>query len=225
MLKAYGGSLVALLSFAIPAAWQQHRHSPRHPAPGARAPAPPDWTRIGIVGTMLLAAVATNALAGAAGGAWAANLPLIAVALWIPLLLAAPLRRPDWEHLPSALRGALFLAALVLLASMMPVEHLAPPSWRSVLGLGALSAVFDNIPLTALALQQGGYDWGVLAYAVGFGGSMLWFGSSAGVALSNVHPQIRSINDWVGSGWPIMVAYLAGFAVLLLTHGWHPSGA
>jgi hypothetical protein len=30
--------------------------------------------------------------------------------------------------------------------------------------------VFDNIPLTALALNQGGYDWALLAYAVGFGG-------------------------------------------------------
>ena len=35
-----------------------------------------------------------------------------------------------------------------------------------------------------LALKQGGYDWGFLAYSVGFGGSMIWFGSSAGVALS-----------------------------------------
>jgi len=43
--------------------------------------------------------------------------------------------------------------------------------------------VFDNIPLTRLALEQGGYDWAALAYAVGFGGSMLWFGSSAGVAV------------------------------------------
>jgi hypothetical protein len=25
--------------------------------------------------------------------------------------------------------------------------------------------VFDNIPLTALALKQDGYDWGFLAYA------------------------------------------------------------
>jgi hypothetical protein len=34
-----------------------------------------------------------------------------------------------------------------------------------------VSAVFNNIPLTALALDQGDYDWGVhvtLAYVVGF---------------------------------------------------------
>src|SRR4026209_1505678 len=63
---------------------------------------------------------------------------------------------------------------------MMPVEKLPEASWRTALGLGFVSAVFDNIPLTALSLEQGGYDWGMLAYAVGYGGSMLWFGSSAG---------------------------------------------
>jgi hypothetical protein len=51
--------------------------------------------------------------------------------------------------------------------------------WQTALGLGFVSAVFDNIPLTALALKHGGYDWGFLAYAVGFAGSMIWFGSSA----------------------------------------------
>ena len=58
---------------------------------------------------------------------------------------------------------------------------------------GYVSAVFDNIPLTALALKQGGYDWGFLAYAVGFGGSMIWFGSSAGVALSNQYSEAKSV--------------------------------
>ena len=39
----------------------------------------------------------------------------------------------------------------------MPVEALPGASWVSAFGLGAVSAVFDNIPLTALALRQGGY--------------------------------------------------------------------
>lgn len=38
---------------------------------------------------------------------------------------------------------------------------------RTARGLGFVSAVFDSIPLTALALRQGGYDWGILAYAMG----------------------------------------------------------
>ena len=46
-----------------------------------------------------------------------------------------------------------------------------------------MSAVFDNIPLTALAIKQDNYDWGFLAFAVGavipvvpylVGASALW---------------------------------------------------
>ena len=75
--------------------------------------------------------------------------------------------------------------------------------------------MFDNIPLTALALKQDGYDWGMLAYAVGFGGSMIWFGSSAGVALSNMYPQAKSVGSWVVNGWHVTVAYVVGFAFML----------
>jgi len=90
------------------------------------------------------------------------------------------------------------------------------------LGLGFLSAVFDNIPLTALALRQGGYDWGFLAYAVGFGGSMIWFGSSAGVALATQFPEARSVGRWLRHGWHVALAYVIGFFVLLAVLGWNP---
>src|SRR5262249_19151500 len=78
--------------------------------------------------------------------------------------------------------------------------------WQTALGLGFLSSVFNNIPLTALALKQGGYDWGYLAYTVGFGGSMVWFGSSAGVAISNMYPEAKSVGLWLKHGWSIAIA-------------------
>jgi Na+/H+ antiporter NhaD/arsenite permease-like protein len=81
--------------------------------------------------------------------------------------------------------------------------------------------VFDNIPLTALAIKQDGYDWGFLAYAVGFGGSMLWFGSSAGVALSNMYPEAKSVTQWLRHGWHVILAYMAGFTILVVLVGWN----
>ncbi len=93
---------------------------------------------------------------------------------------------------------------------------------KTALGLGFVSSIFDNIPLTALALKQGGYDWGFLAYAVGFGGSMIWFGSSAGVALSNMYPEARSVGQWLKHGWMIAMAYVIGFIMMLMILGWHP---
>jgi Na+/H+ antiporter NhaD/arsenite permease-like protein len=104
----------------------------------------------------------------------------------------------------------------------MPVETLPGASWQSSLSLGFVSAVFDNIPLTALALRQGGYDWGMLAYTVGFGGSMIWFGSSAGVAISNLYPEAKSVTLWLKHGWHVTLAYVVGFTALLLILGWQP---
>ena len=74
------------------------------------------------------------------------------------LLVTAPIRRPDWSVMPGAIKGSIFLLCLVASASLMPVEALPEPSWRTTLALGLASAGFDNIPLTALALKQGGYD-------------------------------------------------------------------
>jgi Na+/H+ antiporter NhaD/arsenite permease-like protein len=124
--------------------------------------------------------------------------------------------------IPEAFKGSLFLLALVTCASLMPVEQLPPPSWQSSLSLGFISSVFDNIPLTALALEQGGYDWAILAFAVGFGGSMTWFGSSAGVALANMYPEAKSVGLWLRHGWHVAAAYLAGFLAMLVFLGWHP---
>ncbi len=137
-------------------------------------------------------------------------------------MLGALVRPPRWATLPGAAKGAMFLLSLVWCASLMPVKALPAASWGTALGLGFVSAVFDNIPLTKLALVQGGYDWGFLAYAVGFGGSMIWFGSSAGVALSAAFPQLRRTGRYLAEGWPIALAYVVGFFVMLLVLGWQP---
>ena len=105
---------------------------------------------------------------------------------------------------------------------MTPVEQLPKALWQTAFGLGFVSALFDNIPLTALALKQGGYDWDYLAFTVGFGGSMVWFGSSAGVALANQFPQMKSVALWLRHGWFVPFAYVGGFFIMLILIGWHP---
>ena len=144
-----------------------------------------DWARVLIVAAILAAAISVNVTVNLKFPEISDRFPFLGVAVWVALLATSALRTPEWSLLPEAFKGSVFLLSLVLCASMMPVEELPLASWQTALGLGFVSSVFDNIPLTALALKQGGYDWGFLAYAVGFGGSMIWFGSSAGVALSN----------------------------------------
>ena len=220
VFEAIIGAAVALFIFGIPAALQQHRHSPIMRT--AREHVAVDWARVGIVAFILLLALTTNLIVNMKFTAMADHFPFIGVSVWLAILLSLVVRRADWQLLPENLKGSIFLLALVLCASMMPVEELPLASWQTALGLGFLSAVFDNIPLTALALKQGGYDWGFLAYTVGFGGSMIWFGSSSGVALSNMYPEAKSVGKWLRHGWYIPIAYVAGFFVMLLVWQWHP---
>ncbi len=220
VLEAYLAAAVSLVVFGIPASLMQHRHMAIES--GYRAAHRIDWARVGIVGFILVAAIATNVTVNLKFAALADHFPFLGVAVWVALLLAVPVRKPEWSLMPDAVKGSIFLLALVTCASMMPVEKLPPASWVSTLALGFVSAVFDNIPLTALALKQGGYDWGFLAYAVGFGGSMLWFGSSAGVALSNLFPEAKSVSRWLRHGWFVAVGYVAGFFALLVVLGWEP---
>ncbi|HET7546601.1 MAG TPA: citrate transporter [Usitatibacter sp.] len=220
VLEAFIASGVALVIFGVIAARQQHAYQPimKDTPRGTHL----DWVRVGIVAFILIVAIVANVVANVEFPAVLDRLPVIGLAVWAAILVTAPLRKPDWPLLKPTLKGTVFLLSLVLAASMMPVEKLPAASWPTALGLGFLSAVFDNIPLTALALHQGGYDWGFLAYAVGFGGSMIWFGSSAGVALSNNFPEAKSVGLWLRHGWHVAIAYVVGFFVLLAAHGWEP---
>jgi len=220
VLDAYVAAIAAVIVFGVPASIQQQRHSPI--IKEARVEHRVDWPRVIIVLVILVAAIVTNVVVNVKFSAISDTFPFIGVAVWVAILVCALWRRPQWGLLPNALKGAVFLLSLVTCASMMPVEKLPAASWHTAFGLGFVSSVFDNIPLTALALKQGGYDWGMLAYAVGFGGSMIWFGSSAGVALSNSFPESRSVGLWLRRGWHVALGYVVGFAVTLVVLGWHP---
>jgi Na+/H+ antiporter NhaD/arsenite permease-like protein len=210
VFPAIVASVVALLCFGFTASSAQQRHSPIVVEDRSER-VPIDGGRLFVVALILAGAVATNVF-----------LDFPAAGVWGAILVGAFLRKPDWHEVPGAAKGALFLLSLVLCASMMPVKALPDPSWQSAFGLGFVSAVFDNIPLTKLALDQGGYDWGLLAFAVGFGGSMIWFGSSAGVAISKDFPEARNTGRWLREGWFVPGAYVAGFLAMFLAMGWKP---
>ncbi len=221
VLDAYIAAAVALVVSGIIAARQQQAHAPI--VKDAKVQERVDWARVSIVAIILLSAIVVNVAANLRFPAMLDQFPVIGAAVWVALLVTAAWRQPEWKLLPEAFKGSVFLLSLVMCASLMPVEKLPPASWQSAFSLGFISAVFDNIPLTALALKQGGYDWGMLAYAVGYGGSMIWFGSSAGVAISNMYPEAKSVGRWVRHGWHVAVAYVLGFVVLMAVLGWHPT--
>ena len=209
VLHAYIAAIGALLIFGFFASVQQNKLQPI--VDEYRIKHPIDGYKLGVVILVLVLAIAANY--------W---LDMPAIGVWAAILFGAIITPTPWQEVKNSLPGTLFLLALVASASLMPVEDLPKASWHSTFILGFVSAVFDNIPLTKLCLTQGGYDWWMLAYAVGFGGSMLWFGSSAGVALSNQYPEIRNTGAFLRKSWHVTVAYIAGFVLLMAVLGWNP---
>jgi len=209
VLHAFVASAVAFLVFAGIGAYQQHKYQAIIKPDAHQGKI--DHKRLIVVFLILVGAIFTN---------YALGFPALGV--WAAILIGLLFVRTPWHELSKAWKGTVFLISLVTCASMMPVDTLPPASWHSAFILGFISSVFDNIPLTKLCLEQGGFDWGILAYTVGFGGSMIWFGSSAGVALSNQFPEIRSVFDYLRRGWHVTVAYIVGFALVMLIVGWHP---
>lgn len=220
VLPAFVAAIASFIVLAPLGALAQHRHQPIQAKDEAGHPLM--WRRIWIVAFILVAAVMTNILANALSEG-EETAPWLGMALWAAIILTSFICKPDWSVLKHGSKGAVFLASLVAAASLMPIKGLPEPSWQTAFGLGLMSSVFDNIPLTALALRQGGYDWALLAFAVGFGGSMVWFGSSAGVAITNEFPEGRSVVKWLREGWFVPVAYVVGFFVMFLALGWQPS--
>jgi Na+/H+ antiporter NhaD/arsenite permease-like protein len=210
VLHGFIAAVTALLFFAWFASRQQDKYQriQKDANPAARV----DWLRIIIVFLILAGAIISNFLY---------DMPALGV--WIAIVIGSFIRPIPWKEIPGAIKGTIFLLCLVFSASLMPVEDLPNASWITAFILGFVSAVFDNIPLTKLCLEQGHFDWGMLAYTVGFGGSMIWFGSSAGVAITNKFPEARHVGKWVKYGWHVAVAYVIGFFILYFTMGWEPA--
>ncbi|MCB0431025.1 MAG: citrate transporter [Flavobacteriales bacterium] len=209
VLPAYIAAIPAVVVCGLVASRQQDKWQPLDASELSDKEI--DFKKLIVVVMILAGAIITNI-----------TLDFPAAGVWAAIAIGSLFSRVSFHELPSALKGSVFLLSLVSAASLMPVDELPTASWHTAGALGFISAVFDNIPLTKLALEQGGYDWAMLAYSVGFGGSMIWFGSSAGVAITNLFPEAASVGSWLKNGWHVMMAYVIAFLLMLVIWGWQP---
>jgi len=98
--------------------------------------------------------------------------------------------------------------------------------WRNkdavLAGLGILSSIIDNVPLTASVM--GMYDstiypidsriWEMAAYCLGTGGSLLIIGSVAGVVVMGME-NIKFSTYFKKATFPVLIGYVSGLAFLL----------
>jgi Na+/H+ antiporter NhaD/arsenite permease-like protein len=118
----------------------------------------------------------------------------------------------------------LAVAALDALGVLTIISNLLlgsnPGSARIIIGnsaLGFLSAIVDNVPLTALAIDlipvADPSLWTLLAYCVGTGGSLLVIGSAAGVIAMGMIRELTSTAYVRIATMAVGLAYIAGIAV------------
>lgn len=92
----------------------------------------------------------------------------------------------------------------------------------SMVGLGWLSAVVDNVPLTALAIDaiptENSGLWSLLAFTVGTGGSHLVVGSAAGVVAMSKVKEMDSITFIKLATFPVLIGYVAGVLVWVIQY-------
>jgi Na+/H+ antiporter NhaD/arsenite permease-like protein len=143
VLHGYVAAVPALACFAVIAAFQQHKYQKIQNDPTREYTI--RWNKLLVVVSILAGTIATNIL-----------FDFPALGVWIVIVLGALITKTPWKEALHALPGTIFLLSLVTCASMMPVEELPPASWQSAFVLGFVSSVFDNIPLTKLALEQNG---------------------------------------------------------------------
>ena len=110
------------------------------------------------------------------------------------------------------------LGVLTLISNLLLGSN--PGAERIILGnsaLGILSALVDNVPLTALAINlipgTNAQLWALLAYCVGTGGSLLVIGSAAGVIAMGMIRELTSTAYIRIATLSVLLAYAAGIVV------------
>jgi len=105
------------------------------------------------------------------------------------------------------------LKELGVLRQLTEIYHVMPTAAANYV-LGLMSAVLDNVPLTAALLKAGVEmdlaSWISVTYATGVGGSVLIIGSAAGIIAMSKVKEITFISYLTMGGY-LLVAYSAGY--------------
>ena len=110
------------------------------------------------------------------------------------------------------------LKEIEILHSLVAIYDVMPPLAANYL-MGIISAIIDNVPLTAALLKAGiemsPGEWMGLTYAVGVGGSLLVIGSAAGIVAMSKIPGLTfaTYARYLGH---LFLAYTLGYAGVFL---------
>lgn len=149
----------------------------------------------------------------------------------VPLILLTAGER-SWAPIKEGSSAATFLLPLIVAAGFINLGLVIPHdtlcSTGMVVSTAWISAIIDNIPVTKVLFEANVGHWALLAFCVGVGGSMTYFGSTTSVAvIEGYHKEVQEelANDrfknlfayWIIRGWfmwpVIIVSIISGLLV------------
>jgi len=112
--------------------------------------------------------------------------------------------------------GALYFVGWLALAAVVYDPSVLGPTWSNI-GVGFLSAVVDNVPVMSAVLkaspEMGVDQWMLVTLTAGVGGSLISFGSAAGVGVMGKLPGIYTFGSHMKYAWMILAGYIVSCSV------------
>jgi Na+/H+ antiporter NhaD/arsenite permease-like protein len=113
----------------------------------------------------------------------------------------------------SAVGALSFLGWLVYVVKLYDIMGATAAN----IGVGFVSAIIDNVPVMAAILKadpQMGHDqWMLVTLTAGIGGSLISFGSAAGVGVMGRMRGIYTFNSHMKYGWTVLAGYILSCAI------------
>ncbi len=112
--------------------------------------------------------------------------------------------------------GALYFLGWLALASHVYDPAVLGPT-ASNIGVGFLSAIVDNVPVMSAVLKASPdmvhAQWMLVTLTAGVGGSLISFGSAAGVGVMGKLPGIYTFGSHMKYAWTVLIGYIVSVAV------------
>ncbi len=112
--------------------------------------------------------------------------------------------------------GALYFIGWLALASIVYDPSVLGPTWSNI-GVGFLSAIVDNVPVMSAVLKASPAmdhsQWMLVTLTAGVGGSLISFGSAAGVGVMGKLHGIYTFGSHMKYSWTVLIGYIISCAI------------
>ena len=112
--------------------------------------------------------------------------------------------------------GVLYFVGWLGLAAVVYHPDVLGPTWANI-GVGFLSAIVDNVPVMSAILkanpEMGVDQWMLVTMTAGVGGSLISFGSAAGVGVMGKMHGIYTFSSHMKFAWTILVGYIVSIVI------------